>query len=136
MSATQKQAEAGKLRIDKWLWAARFFKTRSLAIAAIEAGKVEVNETRVKPAKTIDISDLVAIRLGPYQFVVEVLALSDKRGPAPQAQKLYKETDESAKRREELAFQRKAQAQNETREGRPTKKERRDFDKFESGAWE
>ena len=120
MSATQKQAEAGKLRIDKWLWAARFFKTRSLAIAAIEAGKVEVNETRVKPAKTIDISDLVAIRLGPYQFVVEVLALSDKRGPAPQAQKLYKETDESAKRREELAFQRKAQAQNETREGRPT----------------
>jgi len=135
MSATQKQAESVKLRIDKWLWAARFFKTRSLAIAAIESGKVEVNEARVKPAKTIAVADMVAIRLGPYQFVVEVLALSDKRGPAAQAQKLYKETEASIKRREELAFQRKAQAQNETREGRPTKKERRDIDKLKSGAW-
>ncbi len=135
MSATQKQAESAKLRIDKWLWAARFFKTRSLAIAAIESGKVEVNETRVKPAKTIAVADMVAMRLGPYQFVVEVLALSDKRGPAAQAQKLYKETEGSIKRREELAFQRKAQAQIETREGRPTKKERRDIDKFNSGAW-
>jgi ribosome-associated heat shock protein Hsp15 len=128
-------SESAKLRIDKWLWAARFFKTRSLAIAAIESGKVEVNEIRVKPAKTIDAGDLVAIRLGPYQFVVEVLGLSDKRGPAPQAQKLYRETGESIKRREELAFQRKAQAQNVTREGRPTKKERRDIDRFKSGAW-
>ena len=135
MPATDKKIDSDKLRIDKWLWAARFFKTRSLAGAAIESGKVEVNETRVKPAKMIDAGDMVAIRLGPYQFVVEVLAISDKRGPAPQAQKLYKETTESAKRREELAFQRKAQAQNETREGRPTKKERRDIEKFKSGAW-
>ena len=128
-------SESAKLRIDKWLWAARFFKTRSLAIAAIESGKVEVNEARVKPAKTIDAGDMVAIRLGPYQFVVEVMSLSDKRGPAPQAQKLYKETGASIKHREELAFQRKAQAQNDTREGRPTKKERRDIDRFKSGAW-
>ena len=135
MPATDKKIDSDKLRIDKWLWAARFFKTRSLAGAAIESGKVEVNETRVKPAKMIDAGDMVAIRLGPYQFVVEVLAISDKRGPAPQAQKLYKETTESAKRREELAFQRKAQTQNETREGRPTKKERRDIEKFKSGAW-
>ena len=135
MSTKQTQAESAKLRIDKWLWAARFFKTRSLAIAAIESGKVEVNETRVKPAKTIDVGDKIGIRLGPYHFVVEVLALSDKRGPAPQAQKLYKETAESIKRREEMAFERKAQAQIETREGRPTKKERRDIDKFKSGAW-
>lgn len=135
MATKQIQTESAKLRIDKWLWAARFFKTRSVAIAAIESGKVEVNETRVKPAKTIDVADLVAIRLGPYTFVVEVLALSDKRGPAPQAQKLYRETEDSIKRREELAFQRKAQAQHETREGRPTKKERRDIDKFKSGAW-
>ncbi len=135
MSATQKQAESAKLRIDKWLWAARFFKTRSLAIAAIESGKVEVNEARVKPAKTIAVADKVAIRLGPYQFVVEVLALSDKRGAAAQAQKLYKETEASIKRREELAYQRKAQAQNETREGRPTKKERRDIDKFKNEDW-
>ncbi len=135
MPATQKQAESAKLRIDKWLWAARFFKTRSLAIAAIESGKVEVNEARVKPAKTIAVADKVAIRLGPYQFVVGVLALSDKRGPAAQAQKLYKETGSSIKRREELAFQRKAQEQNETREGRPTKKERRDIDKFKNEDW-
>lgn len=136
MSATKNQNESVKLRIDKWLWAARFYKTRSLAIAAIESGKIEVNETRVKPSKTIDIADIVAIRLGPYQFVVEVLVLSDKRGPAPQAQKMYQETEESRKRREALAFERKAQAQNVTREGRPTKKERRDIDRFKSGAWD
>ena len=130
-----KNSESSKLRIDKWLWAARFFKTRSLAIAAIESGKVEVNEVRVKPAKAVDIGDLLEISLGPYQFVVEVLGLSDKRGPAPQAQKLYKETEASIKCREELAFQRKAQAQNDTREGRPTKKDRRDIERFKSGAW-
>ena len=72
MPAKNTQADANKLRIDKWLWAARFFKTRALAIAAIESGKVEINEVRVKPAKSIDVSDRVAIRLGPYQFVVEV----------------------------------------------------------------
>ncbi len=127
--------EADKLRIDKWLWAAHFFKTRALAITAIESGKVLVNEARAKPAKTVGPGDLVAIRLGPYTFVVEVLALSDKRGPAPQAQLLYRETPESIKQREALAFERKAQEQNVTREGRPTKKERRDIDRFRSGAW-
>lgn len=130
------KSESEKLRIDKWLWAARFFKTRSLAIAAIESGKVEINEVRVKPAKTVDVGDLLAVRLGPYQFVVEVLGLSDKRGPAPQAQKLYKETEASIKRREELAFERKAQAEIVTRgEGRPTKKDRRDIERLKSGAW-
>lgn len=130
------KSESEKLRIDKWLWAARFFKTRSLAIAAIESGKVEINEVRVKPSKTVDVGDLLAIRLGPYQFVVEVLGLSDKRGPAPQAQKLYKETETSIKRREELAFERKAQAEIVTRgEGRPTKKDRRDIERLKSGAW-
>lgn len=135
MSHPDNKTDASKIRIDKWLWAARFFKTRSLAITAVDTGKVLVNEVRVKPAKAVGVGDLLAIRLGPYQFVVEVLDLSDKRGPAPQAQKLYKETEESRKRREELAFERKAQAQNETREGRPTKKERRDIDRFRSGAW-
>ena len=136
MPATKNQAESEKLRIDKWLWAARFFKTRAIAVAAIESGKVLVNDDRVKPAKTVGVGDMVGIRLGPYQFVVEVLGISDRRGPAPQAQKLYKETDESIKRREALAFERKAQEQNVTREGRPTKKERRDIDRFRSGAWE
>jgi len=134
--ANQPDNDAGKLRIDKWLWAARFFKTRALAIEAIDSGKVQVNEVRVKPAKTVDVGNRVAIRLGPYTFVVEVLGLSDKRGPAPQAQKLYKETEESIRQREELAFQRKAQAQEVQRgEGRPTKKDRREIERFKSGAW-
>jgi len=135
MSSADNKTEPSKLRIDKWLWAARFFKTRALAADAVECGKVLVNDARVKPAKAVGVGDLLVIRLGPYQFVVEVLALSDKRGPAPQAQKLYKETEESRKRREVLALELKAQAQNETREGRPTKKDRRDIERFKSGAW-
>lgn len=130
-----KNSESSKLRIDKWLWAARFFKTRSLAVDAVECGKVLLNETRVKPARPVDAGDLLAIRIGPYQFMVEVLTLSDKRGPAPQAQKLYRETAESIKCRETLALELKAQAQNETREGRPTKKDRRDIERFKNGAW-
>lgn len=134
--ANQPDTDANKMRIDKWLWAARFFKTRALAIDAIDSGKVLVNEERVKPAKAIDVGNLIAIRLGPYTFVVEVLGLSDKRGPAPQAQKLYRETEESIKRREELSFERKAQAQVVQRgEGRPTKKDRREIERFKSGAW-
>lgn len=135
--ANQPDSDTNKIRIDKWLWAARFFKTRSLAIEAIDSGKVLVNEERVKPAKTIDVGNLIAIRLGPYTFVVEVLGLSDKRGPSPQAQKLYKETEESIKQREALAFERKAQAQVvQQGEGRPTKKDRRDIERFKSGSWE
>jgi ribosome-associated heat shock protein Hsp15 len=134
--ANQADSDSNKMRVDKWLWAARFFKTRSLAIEAIDSGKVLVNEERVKPAKAIDVGNLIAIRLGPYTFVVEVLGLSDKRGPAPQAQKLYRETEESVKKREELAFVRKAQAQEVQRgEGRPTKKDRREIERFKSGAW-
>jgi len=134
--ANQPDTDANKMRIDKWLWAARFYKTRSLAIEAIDSGKVLVNEERVKPAKAIDLGNFLAIRLGPYTFVVEVLGLSDKRGPAPQAQKLYKETEESIKQREALAFERKAQAQVvQNGEGRPTKKDRRDIERFKSGSW-
>lgn len=135
MSSADNKTESSKLRIDKWLWAARFFKTRALAADAVECGKVLVNDARVKPAKAVGVGDFMVIRLGPYQFVVEVLALSDKRGPAPQAQRLYKETEEGRKRREALALELKAQAQNETREGRPTKKDRRDIERFKSGAW-
>jgi len=134
--ANQADNDANKIRIDKWLWAARFFKTRALAIDAIDSGKVLLNEVRVKPAKAIDVGDLLAIRLGPYTFVVEVLGLSDKRGSAPQAQKLYKETEDSIKQREALAFERKAQAQVvQHGEGRPTKKDRRDIERFKSGSW-
>lgn len=127
--------DSSKLRIDKWLWAARFFKTRSLAVEAIECGKVLVNETRVKPAKTIAVGDILAIRLGPYLFEVNVLALSDKRGPAPQAQKLYRETEAGRLKREALAAEIKAQPQPSELKGRPTKRDRRDIERFKTEAW-
>ena len=138
MNKTNKQdksSEQDKLRIDKWLWAARFFKTRSLAADAVECGKVHVNDERIKPAKGVAPGDMLAIRLGPYQFVVEVLALSDKRGPAPQAQLLYSETEESRTRRAALALELKAQPEPAAHEGRPTKRDRRDIDRFKHGAW-
>lgn len=129
------QDAENKLRIDKWLWAARFFKTRALAVDAIECGKVLVNETRVKPAKTIAAGDTLGIRLGPYTFIVEVLALSDRRGPAPQAQKLYRETEAGRIKREALAAEIKAQPQASELKGRPTKRDRREIERFKVGAW-
>ena len=124
-----------KLRIDKWLWAARYFKTRALAADAIECGKVQVNAMRVKPAKLIGAGDMLSIRLGPYQHVVEVLGLSNKRGPASEAQKLYQETEESRQKRETLAQELKAQPEPAQHEGRPTKRDRREIEKFKSGVW-
>ncbi len=127
--------DRSKLRIDKWLWAARFFKTRALAVDAIECGKILVNEARVKPAKTIATGDTLSIRLGPYTFEVEVLALSDKRGPAPQAQKLYRETEAGRLKREALAAEIKAQPKPSELKGRPTKRDRREIERFKIGAW-
>ena len=124
-----------KLRIDKWLWAARFFKTRSLAADAVECGKVLVNGARVKPAKLLAAGDTLSIRLGPYQHVIEVLALSGTRGPATEAQKFYQETEESRLRREALAIELKAQPEPTVHEGRPTKRDRREIEKFKSGVW-
>ena len=124
-----------KPRIDKWLWAARFFKTRALAVDAIECGKVLLNEIRIKPAKTITVGDVLSIRLGPYLFEIEVLALSDKRGPAPQAQKLYRETEAGRIKREALAAEIKAQPKPSELKGRPTKRDRRDIERFKVGAW-
>jgi ribosome-associated heat shock protein Hsp15 len=124
-----------KLRMDKWLWAARFFKTRSLAVDAVECGKVLVNGARVKPAKLLAAGDMITLRLGPYQHIVEVLGLSNKRGPAPEAQKLYRETDESRLRRETLALELKSQPKATAHEGRPTKRDRREIEKFKSGVW-
>jgi ribosome-associated heat shock protein Hsp15 len=122
-----------KMRIDKWLWAARFFKTRTLAADAVEVGHALVNEARVKPAKAIAPGDMLDIRIGQYNFVVEVLALSAKRGGAPQAQKLYCETEASRARRAALATQLRAQPQPFTFKGRPTKYYRRQIEKFNSG---
>jgi ribosome-associated heat shock protein Hsp15 len=122
----------GRVRIDKWLWAARFFKTRSLAAEAITAGKVEVNEERVKPAKLVQVGDSVSVRLGPYLHVVQVRAISERRGPATVAATLYEETAESSAVRAKLAEQlRMAPAAFVYEEkGRPTKRDRRDIDRF------
>jgi ribosome-associated heat shock protein Hsp15 len=123
-----------KLRIDKWLWAARFFKTRSLATEAVEGGKVHLNGVRVKPAKTVSIGDTLEIRLGPFLFIVAVCGLSPRRGPASEAAKLYQETGESRSAREALAAQLKAEAiHGEERQGRPTKRDRRHIVRFTGG---
>ena len=124
-----------KLRIDKWLWAARFFKTRSLSADAVETGKVTCNDVRVKPSKTLAAGDRLSIRQGKYQFDVVVVALSNKRGPAPQAQKLYYETEASKLKRATIAAEIKAQPEQSILRGRPTKRDRRDIEKFNSGAW-
>jgi ribosome-associated heat shock protein Hsp15 len=116
-----------RVRIDKWLWAARFFKTRSQATEAVDGGKVEVNGARAKPAKEVKVGDELRIRLGPYEHLVLVRGLSDKRGPATVAQTLYEETPESIAVREKLREDhRMAPAMFVYEEkGRPTKKDRR-----------
>jgi ribosome-associated heat shock protein Hsp15 len=131
-STTPEASTPGRVRIDKWLWAARFFKTRSLAAEAVSAGKVEVNEERVKPAKLVQVGDSVSVRLGPYLHVVQVRAISERRGPATVAATLYEETAESSAVRAKLAEQlRMAPAAFVYEEkGRPTKRDRRDIDRF------
>jgi len=123
-----------KLRIDKWLWAARFFKTRSLAKAAIEGGKVQVAGQRVKVSREIAVGDLLQVRQGWDDRVVRVLALSDQRRGAPEAQRLYEETAESIARREAAAAARRAAGGMLGRPtGRPSKKERRQIHRFRQG---
>lgn len=117
------------MRLDKWLWAARFFKTRALAVEAIEGGRASVNGERVKPAKELRVGDAVSIRRPPFEFAIVVKALSDKRGPAPIAAALYAETDESRARRAAIATEMKAQPQPRFK-GRPTKKTRRDYERW------
>jgi ribosome-associated heat shock protein Hsp15 len=119
-----------EVRIDKWLWAARFFKTRSLAAEAIDIGRIEVNEERSKRSRHLALGDRVRIRRPPFEQVVVVRGLSETRGPASVAQTLYEETPESAAAREKLAAQLKAIGPPAMREGKPTKKERRDGDRW------
>jgi ribosome-associated heat shock protein Hsp15 len=117
------------VRIDKWLWAARFFKTRSLATDAVLAGHVQVNGVRVKPSKEVRVGDAVELRIGAVTWAVAVTALSDKRGPAAVARTLYAETPESAKAREEQALQRRlARPLGADLGERPTKQARRRLD--------
>ena len=116
---------AEPVRLDKWLWAARFFKTRSLAADAIEGGKVQVNGDRAKRAKQVQPGDEIRVRQGPYEHVVTVRALSARRGSAKIASELYEETAASRAAREALAAQMKAMFGQS--EGRPTKKDRREL---------
>ena len=114
------------VRLDKWLWAARFYKTRRLAVDAIAGGKVQVNGERVKRAKTLHAGDRLRIRKEPYEYRLTVLAPSGRRGPAKEAALLYEETEESREARVRLAEQHKLAASAFSRtEGKPTKKERR-----------
>lgn len=120
-----------RTRIDKWLWAARFYKTRSLAADAISGGKVQVNGERVKRAKPLQIGDEVRIRQGPYEHLVVVRELSDRRGPAAQAATLYEEKPSSRAAREALALQLKSLHQVFAPDrGRPTKKDRREISRL------
>lgn len=117
-----------RVRIDKWLWAARFFKTRSLAERACELGRIESNEARAKPARDVHIGDMLRIKNDGGEFQIEVLALSEMRGPASVAQTLYRETDASREMRMKLAEERKAMPHFEaTREGKPSKRDRREI---------
>jgi ribosome-associated heat shock protein Hsp15 len=114
------------MRIDKWLWAARFFKTRSLAQHAIAAGKVKLNGERVKPSHDLRSHEILAIRNGEVEWIVEVKALSDKRGPAQSARKLYQETEASAAERQRRQDLRRLSPEpGAARKGRPTKRDRR-----------
>lgn len=121
-----------KVRIDKWLWAARFFKTRNIAKQALESGKVRCHGQRIKASKEIEAGTLLVIRQGYDEKEVKVLQLSDQRRGAPQAALLYEETEASLKKRAENEAQRKVMksAANIHTEGRPTKKQRRQIHRF------
>ncbi len=120
-----------RTRIDKWLWAARFFKTRTLATEAVAGGKVELNGERPKPSKEVRPGDELRVHLGPYVHIVHVRAISERRGPASVAATLYEETPASVAERDRLREQlRLAPAMSYEEKGRPTKKDRRDLSRF------
>ena len=119
------------MRLDKWLWAARFFKTRALAAEAVEGGKVQVNGDRAKRARPIQVGDELRIRLGHYEHIVTVRALSGRRGPASEAAGLYRETEASLAAREERSVQLKSlHSLFGPEKGRPTKKDRREIERL------
>jgi ribosome-associated heat shock protein Hsp15 len=124
-------AATERLRIDKWLWAARFYKTRSLAAAAVESGQVRVGGERVKPARALREGEIVAVRRAGLVWEVVVTALAERRGSAADAAKLYLETEASAAvRAEEVAKRRAAAAAGPRLDGRPTKRDRRRLQDF------
>jgi ribosome-associated heat shock protein Hsp15 len=119
------------VRLDKWLWAARFFKTRVLAAEAVAGGKVKLNGERVKAAKAVRVNDALRISIGAYEYAIRVLALSTRRGPAPQAALLYEESESSQAVRKALATRLAAERQHAIHtNGRPSKKQRRQIIQF------
>jgi ribosome-associated heat shock protein Hsp15 len=121
-----------KIRVDKWLWAARFFKTRAAAASSVTSGKVKVNGERAKPSLNVRVGDRLLIRKPPYDFVVVIRGVSGRRGPSQEAVLLYEETEESIDARKELAFSLRAQAASGPSlvKGRPTKRDRRALQKL------
>ena len=120
------------VRLDKWLWAARFFKTRGLASDAVAGGKVHLNGSRTKPAKPVHVGDALRVRIGPYDWFVTVRAVTERRGPPRDAQLLYDETADGRAARERLAEAHKiAPAPTYRGKGRPTKKQRREIERLE-----
>ncbi|NIN35413.1 MAG: RNA-binding protein [Gammaproteobacteria bacterium] len=129
----QNQDESVKMRLDKWLWCARFYKTRNLAIEAIKTGKISVNQVRAKPSRKVQVGDYLIIRRGAFTFNVELLALSSARKSAKDAMLLYRENQDSIDKREELARQMKLDVARYPRSrGRPTKRDRRDLIRFKN----
>ena len=126
-----------RLRIDKWLWSARFYKTRSLASEEIDKGRVHVNGAEVKPAREVKVGDTVAMRREGITRTVVVKGVSNMRGPAPQAQQLYEETPESVQERERSAEQRRIAPEpaHAIEHGRPTKRDRRELDRGWGDRW-
>ena len=119
------------VRVDKWLWAARFFKTRALASAAVAGGKVQVNGSRAKPAKPVQAGDQLRVRVGPYDWLITVRAVTERRGSSKDAQLLYDESPEGRAARERLAEAHKiAPAPTYQGKGRPTKKDRRKLEEL------
>ncbi len=133
MSHSNSDSALTRVRIDKWLWAARFFKTRAIAKQAIEGGKVQCQGSRVKPSKEIEVGTEIRLRQGDDEKTVIVEGLSEQRRGAPEAQKLYRETEESIAEREKLAQMRKAQPTHWPTPGRPNKKQRRQIHRFKQG---
>jgi ribosome-associated heat shock protein Hsp15 len=123
------------MRLDKWLWAARFYKTRSLATSGVDGGHVEVNGDRAKPAKQIKVGDVLRVRLNQFTYVVTIRGLAERRGPAREAQLLYDEDAASRTERERLAEQRRLAPPPAYEDGgRPTKRDRREMGRLKSKA--